>query len=89
MNAILTFRDKDFKKVLSQSKVQAKESLLWWQKRGLMYTSTGYGRKIPTRYMVKYNNRWMRVYCCIYSNIGTCYIESNRQWIVVDINDNN
>ena len=89
MNAILTFRDEDFKKVLSQSKVKAKENLLWWQKRGLMYTSTGYGRKIPTRYMVKYNNRWMRVYCCIYSNIGTCYIESNKQRIVVDINDNN
>ena len=29
-----------------------KESLLWWQKRGLMYTSTGYGRKIPTQHKV-------------------------------------
>ena len=47
---------------------------LWWQERGLTYTATGYGKRIPTSYMVKHNNKWRRVYCCIYSNVGTCYI---------------
>jgi hypothetical protein len=26
---------------------------------------------------------WRRVYCCIYSNIGTCYIVVNGQWQIV------
>lgn len=63
-----------------------KEDLLNWQKIGLMYTSTGYGSKIPTIYKIKHNNRWKRVYCCIYSNNGVCYIESNRKPVAtVDI----
>ncbi|MCK9326092.1 MAG: hypothetical protein M0P69_11430 [Bacteroidales bacterium] len=53
----------------------AKVKELWWQKRGLMFTSTGYGDAIPTRYMVKVTNRWYRVYCCIHSNSGTLYIK--------------
>jgi hypothetical protein len=47
---------------------------LWWQEKGLSYTASGYGPRIPTRYMVKVNNKWQRVYCCIYSNIATCFI---------------
>ena len=54
--------------------VAAKEELLWWQERGLSFTASGYGRSIPTRYKVFWNNRWRRVYCCIISNSGTCYI---------------
>lgn len=65
---------------------EIKENLLWWQKKKLMYTATGYGRRIPTEYMVKYNNRWYRVYCCIYSNIGTLYIGKSNKWLAtVDI----
>ena len=52
----------------------AKDSPLWWQHAGLSYNATGYGKRIPTRDMVHYRGRWRRVYCCIYSNIGTCYI---------------
>jgi hypothetical protein len=47
---------------------------LWWQEKGLLYSASGCGAKIPTQYMVKFNNRWRRVYCKIYSNIGTLYI---------------
>lgn len=54
--------------------VECKDSPLPWQERGLMYTATGYGRKIPTRQMIKVNGKWRRVYCCIFSSIGTCYI---------------
>ena len=57
----------------------AKRELLPWQKMNLMYTSTGYGRKIPTDYKVKISNRWYRVYCCIFSNNGTVYIRKDKQ----------
>ena len=55
----------------------------WWQLKGLMYTATGYGRKIPTQYMVKHNNRLKRVYCCIFSNSGTLYIINNGQDLIL------
>lgn len=54
--------------------VDAKENPLWWQERGLSYTASGYGKRIPTRYMVQLNGKWRRVYCCVYSNSGICYI---------------
>ena len=67
--------------------LESKEDLLWWQKKGLMYTSTGYGRKIPTDKKVRLPNEkiWRRVYCCIYSNVGTCYVETKeKNWIVIE-----
>lgn len=54
--------------------VEHKIDELHHHKLVLQYTASGYGRKIPTRYKVKYNNRWYRVYICIYSNSGTSYI---------------
>lgn len=42
--------------------------------RGLSYTASGYGSRIPTEYMVQVNGKWRRVYCAIFSNIGTTYI---------------
>ena len=62
---------------------------LWWQEKGLSYTASGYGRKIPTRYMVQLNGRWRRVYCCIFSNVGTCYVGnlSSDAMIVSDIEE--
>ena len=49
---------------------------------------TGYGSRIPTRYMVHFQGRWRRVYCRIYSNVGTLYIGTLRESgerIIVDI----
>ena len=67
-------------------RTEVKEDLLSWQKRNLMFTSTGYGKRIPTTYKVLHEGKWKRVYCCIYSNIGTCYIESRRKPVAtVDI----
>lgn len=57
--------------------VDAKISMLEWQKQGLQYTTTGYGKKIPSRYQVKIDSRWYRVYVVCYSNSGTCYIVKN------------
>lgn len=59
-------------------------SPLWWQKRGLMFTASGYGQKIPTQYLIEWNKKRYRVYCCIFSNIGSCYIISKGQKITVD-----
>ena len=56
--------------------VEYKRAPLWWQLRGLSFTASGYGKAIPTDLMVKFNNRWRRVYCCIFSNSGTLYIKS-------------
>jgi len=65
--------------------LETKESLLPWQEQGRMYTASGYGRKIPTTRMVKLpgDHRWRRVYCCIYSNVGTCYVLKGKDWIVI------
>ena len=66
--------------------LEHKEVPLWWQKRGLQFTASGYGHKIPTRQMVKIPgvNRWRRVYCCCFSNVGTCYVEQGENWIIIN-----
>lgn len=58
---------------------------LWWQEKGLSYTATGYGKRIPTEWLVKYNGRMRRVYCCIFSNVGTCYIGKLSDGLTVSI----
>ena len=65
--------------------LENKQEPLAWQKQGLSYTSTGYGKKIPTTRMVRLPNDkcWRRVYCCVYSNIGTCYVLQGKNWIVI------
>ena len=47
----------------------------------------GYGSKIPSGYMVRYNSRWQRVYSICYSNCSTEYILSKGSRILVQIND--
>jgi hypothetical protein len=50
------------------------ERPLDWQRRGLQYTATGYGTKIPTSKVIKWSDgKVRRVYCDIYSNAGSCY----------------
>jgi hypothetical protein len=61
------------------------QKLTPWQERGYSYSSTGYGRKIPTSVVVKIANRYYRVYCCVFSNIGTCYIVKNKENYIIDI----
>lgn len=56
------------------TRVEHKEKPLYHHVHGLQYTATGYGSKIPTRYMVKYDNRWYRVYSMCYSNVSTEYV---------------
>ena len=62
-----------------------KDKPLWWHERGLQYTASGYGSRIPTARMVQLpgSKRWRRVYCCIWSNSGTCYVEQGNDWVVI------
>ena len=63
--------------------VPAKEAPTAWQLLGLQETATGYGKRLTTRYMVQHRGKWRRVYCCIYSNIGTCYIGKLSDGLIV------
>jgi|TARA_R110002033_G_scaffold90267_1_gene140273 hypothetical protein len=64
--------------------VESKEERLPHQKMNLSYTATGYGRRIPSTFMVKFKNRWRRVYVAIYSNAGTAYIGKLEERLFVD-----
>ena len=44
----------------------------------------GYGDKIPTQYLVFIANKWRRVYCRQYSNIGTCYVLIKGEQVIID-----
>lgn len=68
---------------LSTESVEIKEAPLKWQLMGLSYTATGYGAKIPTCYMIKYQGKWRRVYYAIWSNIGTTYIGKRSDNLIV------
>ena len=48
-------------------------------------TATGYGDRIPCGFLarVETDGKFYRVYCRIFSNIGTCYIvKSGKRYIV-------
>jgi hypothetical protein len=37
-------------------------------------SATGYGGKIPTRWLLRYSRRWRRVYMMQYGNAGSPYV---------------
>ena len=48
---------------------------------------SGYGRKIATDTLVRYEGKWRRVYACVKGNAGTCYITAgpnHKDWIVIN-----
>ena len=69
-----TTREDGTKDTFYTRSCEVKEKPLWWQDKGLSFTASGYGSRIPTRYLVKFNDKWRRVYCRIYSNNGSLYI---------------
>lgn len=58
---------------------------LAWQLLGLQYTASGYGTKIPTRWMVRHEGRQRRVYACCISNTETLYVLVKRWPVVVNL----
>ena len=71
---IKTIRPDGSMDTMSTIQVETRDRPLYQHLHGLTQTATGYGRRIATRTQVRFNGKWRRVYCCIYSNIGTCYI---------------
>ena len=75
--------------------VPAEYRPLWYHEKGLMQTRTGYGQRLTTGNVVLWpgpdgRQRWRRVYCCCFSNSGTCYIDGpkgpdgKRPWLIVN-----
>ena len=84
----ISFNESDFVKIENYTlqsndykygDIELIEALTWWQERGLSYTVSGYGSKIPTHYKVKLNNKFYRVYCHVSSNVGAYYILIKNQ----------
>lgn len=65
------------------NEVPAKDAPLWWHDKGFSFTATGYGSRIPSRTMVRFNGRWRRVYVRIYSNNGTAYIDAPKGEMII------
>ena len=77
----------DYQYTVHHDAPSVRSSPLWWQEQGLSYTASGYGAKIPTQWMVRtIDQKWRRVYCAIYSNIGTTYIVQGGEKVIVNIN---
>lgn len=51
---------------------------LWWHTAGKTYTASGYGKRIPTEFVVRLDKRWRRVYVCVFSNSGTLYVDGPK-----------
>lgn len=49
-------------------------------------SATGYGGKIPTRYMLHIGKRWHRVYMMQYGNSGTPYVRKGGDDLVLEVN---
>nr|DAY73707.1 MAG TPA: hypothetical protein [Caudoviricetes sp.] len=56
---------------------------LWWHKRGLQKTASGYGNKIETSHKVNYLGRDRRVYADCHGNSAHCYIIVKGEKITV------
>lgn len=62
---------------LSAGEYPCRMRLLGWQRRGLTWTASGYGPKIPSSRQLFVAGRWRRVYVAQYSNAGTAYVIVN------------
>ena len=65
--------------------VDLKDAPLWWHEKGLQQTASGYGSRLTTPYMVRFNDKWRRVYCIQYSNAGILYIGKLSDNLIVNI----
>ena len=72
-------------KVLFVDRSELIEQPLWFHKKNLMQTSTGYGKNLKTEYMIKYGDKTYRVYYYNFSNSGTFYIKTKEGDIILDI----
>ena len=64
-------------------KTELADSPLWWHKRGLQQTASGYGSKLTTRWRINFLGRVYRVYCTCFGNAGTCWFNTRGRRISV------
>lgn len=69
----------------STTSAEYKHAPMQHHRAGLTYTATGYGQRIPTEHMIRTHGKWRRVYCCIFSNIGTLYIGKLSEGQIVNL----
>lgn len=72
-------------KVLLVDKSELIKRPLIYHTRNIMQTSTGYGKNLKSEYLIKYKERFYRVYYCNFSNSGTYYIKTKKGDIILDI----
>nr|DAN14570.1 MAG TPA: hypothetical protein [Caudoviricetes sp.] len=63
--------------------LKAESHILDWQVAGLTKTATGYGKKIPTSWKVRYMGRLRRIYQDVFSNAAKSYIIVNGKKLSV------
>lgn len=84
MQAYLQFGDNNGP--FNTVKVTVIEKPMTHHKLGLTYTATGYGSKLPSRYMIKWHGRWYRVYSICHSNVSTEYVLIGGKKVIVTLN---
>lgn len=59
---------------------------LWWHLKGLSYTASGYGAKIPSSKMALIDGRKYRIYYTICSNAGSIWVKiKGKKYFVNEI----
>lgn len=61
----------------------AKVNELPHHKQNISFTTSGYGEKIPTVYMVQVNKRWRRMYARTFGNSSTTYITVKGEELII------
>ena len=59
------------------------KDMLPWQKAGLIFRATSYGRKLPTSKVLHLFGRRYRIYVDQFSNAGTAYIVYQGEKVIV------
>jgi hypothetical protein len=57
-----------------------------WMRRGLQETASGYGRRLNSGYLIRFNRRIYRLYVTIFSNNGTMWFKAGGRQIIVNAN---
>ncbi len=56
---------------------------MWFHKRGLQQTASGYGRRLNTGKKIKFNDKAYRLYATCYSNAASVWFVANGKRIYV------
>lgn len=56
---------------------------MWWHKRYLSETASGYGRRLNSGLKIHFNGRLYRIYVTCFSNAGTSWFKCKGETIYV------